>query len=129
MRVNIFLGTGKTFCYRAIYHLARARKLNVVNMASTGIAATLLSEGKTVHKAFSLPVPLYSDSASGIDPARCPAEIRNASVFIFDEAPMAQKYALQAVDNLLRKVRARQHPRFEDLPFGGLIMLCGGDFR
>jgi len=112
-----------------MYHLARARKFNVVNMASTGIAATLLSEGKTVHKAFSLPVPLYSDSVSGIDPAKCPAEIRNATVFIFDEAPMAQKYALEAVDIFLRKVRARQHPSFADVPFGGLIMFCGGDFR
>lgn len=101
----------------------------MVNMASTGIAATLLSEGKTVHKAFSLPVPLYSDSVSGIDPAKCPAEIRNASIFIFDEAPMAQKYALQAMDTLLRQVRARQHPSFGEIPFGGLIVLCGGDFR
>ena len=98
-------------------------------MASTGIAATLLIEGKTVHKTFSLPVPLYTDSASGMDPAKCPAEIRNASIFIFDEAPMAQKYALQAVDTFLRQVRARQHPAFGDVPFGGLIMLCGGDFR
>lgn len=98
-------------------------------MASTGIAATLLIEGRTVHKAFSLPVPLYSDSVSGIDPARCPAEIRNASIFIFDEASMAVKYTFQAMDTLLRQVRGRLHPVFEDIPFGGLIVLCGGDFR
>lgn len=124
-----YLGTGKTYCYRTIYHLARAKRLTVINMASTGIAATLLDQGKTVHKAFQLPVPMYEDSESKIEPTRCPAEIRDASVFIIDEAPMAQRYIFEAMDRLLRKVHGRRHPDLEDVPFGGAVVLCGGDFR
>jgi len=35
-------------------------------LAFTGIAAMLLSAGKTVHKTFGLPIPLFSDSTSAI---------------------------------------------------------------
>lgn len=35
-------------------------------MAFIGITATLLPSGKTVHKVFNLPVPLYSDLSSNI---------------------------------------------------------------
>jgi len=35
-------------------------------MAFTGIAATLSPTGKTVHKIFGLPVPLFTDSSSAI---------------------------------------------------------------
>ena len=35
-------------------------------MAFTGIAATLLPKGMTVHKVLGFPVPLLSDSSSNI---------------------------------------------------------------
>jgi len=35
-------------------------------MAFTGIAATLLPNGKTIHKVFGLSVPLFADSTSNI---------------------------------------------------------------
>jgi len=59
-------GTGKTFIYTTIYHLARIRNKHMCTMAFTGIAATLLPMGKTVHKLFGLPVPLLADSSSAI---------------------------------------------------------------
>lgn len=49
-----------------IYHLAKIRNKHVYTMAFTDIAATLLPAGKTIHKAFGLPVLLFADSSSSI---------------------------------------------------------------
>lgn len=59
-------GSGKTFIYTIIYHLAKIRNKCICIMAFTGIAATLLPDGKTVQKIFGLPVPLFADSSSAI---------------------------------------------------------------
>jgi len=53
-------GSGKTFIYTTIYHLAKIQNKRICTMAFTGIAATLLPAGKTVHKTFGLPVPLFA---------------------------------------------------------------------
>ncbi|KYN18615.1 hypothetical protein ALC57_09070, partial [Trachymyrmex cornetzi] len=55
-------GSGKTFIYTTICHLAKIRNKHICTMAFTGIAATLLPAGKTVHKTFGLSVPLFADS-------------------------------------------------------------------
>lgn len=57
---------GKTFTYKTIYYLAKIRNKYVCMMAFTDIAATLLPTGRTVHKTFGLPVPLFIDSSSNI---------------------------------------------------------------
>lgn len=58
--INSVSALGKSYTYRCIYHALRAYGFNVVVMASTGAAATLLPTGSTVHQAAGLPVPLYS---------------------------------------------------------------------
>ena len=93
-------------------------------MAFTGIAAILLPCGKTVHKTFGMPVPLFSDSVSNIKNQSKDAQyLRKVNIFIWDEAPMAPRYALELIDRTLRDFMNN------DLPFGGKIMLLGGDFR
>ena len=49
--------------------------------------------------------------------------LRRASLILWDEAPMAPKQAVQAVDDLLRDLMGN------DLPFGGKVIVLGGDFR
>ncbi|CAF4158356.1 unnamed protein product [Rotaria sordida] len=73
----------------------------VMTVACTGIAASLLPEGRTVHSRFKLPVPILEISTS---------------------TPIAPSYALNAVDILLRDIMNI------DTPFGGKIMILGGDF-
>jgi hypothetical protein len=94
-------------------------------MAWSGIAATLLLQGQTVHSVFKLPMHCeYQDVACNIKPDSKYAELlRNTAVFIIDEASMVPKYALQAIDKLLQEI----HESTE--PFGGAVMLLGGDFR
>ncbi|XP_036147086.1 ATP-dependent DNA helicase PIF1-like [Monomorium pharaonis] len=117
-------GSGKTFIYTTIYHLARIRNKHVCTMAFKGIAATLLPTGKTVHKTFGLPVPLFADSSSAIKIQTKEAQyLKETDIFIWDEAPMAPRYALEIMDRTLRDIMNN------DFPFGGKIVLLSGDFR
>ncbi len=60
-------GTGKSFLFHVMHSKLTLMGKIVKNIASTGIAATLLENGMTAHKAFALSVPLDSDSDSRID--------------------------------------------------------------
>ena len=79
-------------------------KRKVCTMAFTGIAGTLLPSGKTVYETFGLPVPLFSDLSSNIKLQSKEAEsLQNVDLFIWDEAPMAPRYALEIVDKTLKE--------------------------
>jgi len=117
-------GSGKTFTYTTIYYLAKIRNKRVCMMAFTGIAATLLPAGKTVHKTFGLPVPLFADSSSAIKVQSKEAQyLFETDIFIWDEAPMAPRYALEIMDRTLRDIMNN------DLQKKKKIVLLGGDFR
>ncbi|XP_057322519.1 uncharacterized protein LOC130665907 [Microplitis mediator] len=117
-------GSGKTFIYTTLCHIMRNMNKNVCTMAYTGIAATLLPNRKTVHKTFGLPVPMFSDSSSHIVPNSSQGKyLKDVDVFIWDEAPMSPRYALEIIDRTLRHIMSN------DIPFGGKLMILGGDFR
>ena len=54
---------------------------------------------------------------------------RKADLLIWDEAPNAPLAAIDAVDRCLRDILAGTQHRNAKLPFGGLTVLLGGDFR
>lgn len=96
-------GSGKTFIYSTLHNLLSSEKIQVCSMAFTGIAATLLPNGKTVHKTFGLPVPMFADSSSNIKAQSKEGQyLRETKVFIWDEAPMAPRYALEIMDRTLQ---------------------------
>ncbi|XP_011858924.1 PREDICTED: uncharacterized protein LOC105556440 [Vollenhovia emeryi] len=79
--------------------------------------AMLLPAGKTVHKTFGLPVPLFADSPSNIKIQSKEAQyLKETDIFIWDEAPMAPRYALEIMDRTLRDIMNN------DLPFSGKIV-------
>ena len=86
-------------------------------MAFTGIAATLLPKGMTVHSLvllLGLSVLLLSDSSSNIAvQSRKGQFLRQTDVFIWDEAPMAPRYALEIMDRTFKDIMSN------DLLFGG----------
>ena len=93
-------GTGKTYLYKTIMYIGRSRNEIVLPFATTGIAATLLPEGRTVHSGFRLPVPLDKTSVSRITETLPEAtKIRNAILIIIDEITMLPKYGLQCFDS------------------------------
>nr|GEW19048.1 ATP-dependent DNA helicase PIF1-like [Tanacetum cinerariifolium] len=48
---------------------------------------------------------------------------------IWDEAPMKQKYAFEALDKMLKDMLGYKNPQKRNQLFGGLTVLLGGDFQ
>lgn len=93
------------------------------NVAWTGIAANLLPDGRTVSSAFRLVVQDNSRSSSMKRQSREAQALSRTDVIIRDEAPMAPKTSLETIDMLLQDIMQN------NIPFGGEIMMLGGDFR
>lgn len=117
-------GTGKTFVYSTLLHTIRAKGDSVIPVASTGIAATLLIGGRTAHSIFKIPIEINSTSTCNIKPNTKEADkLLKAKLIVWDEAPMTHIHAFIAVDRLLRDLTKSEKP------FGGKVILLGGDFR
>jgi len=116
--------TGKIFLYRALMANLRNRGKIVLATASSGIAATLLPGGRTAHSRFNLPFDVQPNSFCNITKQQDLAKlIRAAAAIIWDEAPMTNRFCLEALDRSLKDVLGC------DAPFGGKVMIMGGDFR
>ncbi|KAL3118842.1 hypothetical protein niasHT_008189 [Heterodera trifolii] len=114
-------GTGKTHVNKTIVHMLRGQKKKVCTMAFTGIAATLLPAGRTLHNRFGLTLDM---SNSSISPrSRAWQELKETDLFICDEAPMINKRAMRTLDEKLREIMKNR------IAFGGKVMLWTGDFR
>ncbi|GAN11810.1 ATP-dependent DNA helicase PIF1-like, partial [Mucor ambiguus] len=55
--------------------------------------------------------------------------LKDAKIIIWDEAPMTHKNAFQAVDRSLRDLMSSVHLSYAGKPFGGKVVVLGGDFR
>lgn len=117
-------GSGKTTTYNILHRYCKSILAKVATCAWTGIAATLLAGGRTVHNLFKLPVPILETSVCHVAPTSVHAAyLRQVDLFIVDEASMVPVHALTAIDRMLRDVMDI------DVPFGGKLFLLGGDFR
>ncbi|GAU36985.1 hypothetical protein TSUD_150210 [Trifolium subterraneum] len=96
--------------------------------ASSGIASLLLPGGRTAHSKFKIPVPTlekatcdihYNDDRAGL--------LRETKLIIWDEAPMAHRFCFEALDTTLKDVMSEYNN--SDKPFGGKVIVFGGDFR
>ena len=116
-------GTGKTFLYTALINALRGNKKRVLAVAWTGIAAILLPNGVTCHTAFRFPLDIREDSTCHMSKPEKKL-LLNTDVIIWDEAPMAPRYALEIVDRVLRDITKK-----DNIPFGGKVLILGGDFR
>ncbi|XP_042757993.2 uncharacterized protein LOC111895117 [Lactuca sativa] len=117
-------GTGKTFLYKALLANIRAHGLIALATATSGVAANNMPGGRTAHSRFGIPLNLDNNSMCKITKQSGKAQIlREAKVIIWDEAAMAKRQAVEAVDRTMQDIID------EKLPFGGKIMVMGGDFR
>ncbi|XP_057739750.1 uncharacterized protein LOC130956782 [Arachis stenosperma] len=125
-----FGGTGKTFLYRLLSAILRSQRRIVINVASSGIASLLLPGGKTAHSMFGIPIELNEDTICRIPKDSPKADlIRLAELIIWDEAPMTNKLAFETLDRSFRDIMTSISVSNKDLPFGGKIIILGGDFR
>nr|XP_047146316.1 ATP-dependent DNA helicase pif1-like [Hydra vulgaris] len=117
-------GSGKTFTYNYLIAEMSSRGVKSATAAWTGIAATLLTNGSTLHGLFKLPVPILDNSTCNVTPNSIQGQfLRQVSLFMLDETSMIPKHALNAIDRLLKDVCNN------NFPFGGKVILFGGDFR
>jgi hypothetical protein len=117
-------GTGKTFVFHALLAKVRSQGKIALAVASSGIAAILLPGGATAHSTLKIPLSLGEDSVCFIDvQGPVAALLRQTDVILWDEFPMISRYAVEAVDCSLQDVMR------SEVPFGGIPMIFGGDFR
>ncbi|CAN1247127.1 ATP-dependent DNA helicase PIF1, partial [Linum grandiflorum] len=98
-------GTGKTFLWQVISVKLRSEKKVVICVATAGIAALLMTGGRTAHSRFHIPIDVHSASTCHIEQGSELAELlENTSLIIWDEAPMAHKHCIESLDRSLRDI-------------------------
>ena len=117
-------GSGKSYLLNTIINYMESNSISITAVAWTGIAATLLKGGKTVHTAFKFSLDIDEKTTSGIKPnSEKGRKLKEIKVLIWDEITMASKSAFQAVDKFLKDLLDN------DEPFGGIVVILAGDFR
>ncbi|XP_048622956.1 uncharacterized protein LOC106441802 [Brassica napus] len=117
-----FGGTGKTFLWKLLSAAIRSKGDIVLNVASSGIASLLLPGGRTAHSRFGIPLNPDEFSscvlAHGTNQANL---VKEASLIIWDEAPMMNKHCFEALDRSLTDIVGKHRNK----PFGGKVIVFG----
>jgi hypothetical protein len=117
-------GTGKTHVYNTLCYALRAEGIIVLCVASSGIAALLLLGGRTSHSTFKIPITLWEGILCNVKKGTMLAELlEKVRLIIWDEVPMQDRRAQEAVDKTMQDIR--NDPR----PYGGTTVVYGGDFQ
>ncbi|KAG5630680.1 hypothetical protein H5410_002397 [Solanum commersonii] len=92
--------------------------------ATNGVAATILPGGRTTHSRFGIPLQADEIAMTNMSKQGGRAKlIRQEKLIIWDEAPMAKRHIIETVDRSFRDIMD------SDIPFGGKVMVFGGDFH
>ena len=120
-------GCGKTFVLNGLLAAVRSMEAGgcpALAMATTGIAADLLTLGRTFHSRMKAPLTPAEDSIFNITAQSTLAElIKQARLLLIDEATMLHRYQLEAMDRTLQDLLS------DDRPFGGKVLVLSGDYR
>lgn len=126
--INVFLtgaaGSGKTYLINRFIDFCHAHALPLAITASTGIAATHIG-GMTLHSWSGMGIrdDLSDDDIEDLISREYLAKrYARTSVLIIDEVSMLSGHFLANLDRLLRAARVSSRP------FGGMQIVCVGDF-
>jgi len=98
-------GTGKTYLWNTLISKFRSEKHMVLAVASSGIASLLLPGGKTAHSVFKIPLQADETSVCYFDKRSEHADlIRKTRLIVWDEAPMMNRLAFEAVHRHLQDI-------------------------
>ncbi|KFM61915.1 hypothetical protein X975_01480, partial [Stegodyphus mimosarum] len=108
--------------------LPRSRKDQkiAVTVASSGIAATLLNSGRTVHYVLKLPLILAQEDSPicNFSKNNCRSRmLRQCKLLVWDESTMSHKTAIEALNRTLQDLRDST-----DI-IEGMVVLLADDFR
>lgn len=85
-------GTGKTFLYRAILAQVRSQRKIAIATASSGVAASILPNGRTAHSRFKIPITKEARLCCKVGKQTSLATLsKQTALIIWDEASMANK--------------------------------------
>ncbi|KAG5539260.1 hypothetical protein RHGRI_019723 [Rhododendron griersonianum] len=117
-------GTGKTFLYLALLATIRSDRSIALATATSGVAASILPNGRTAHLRFEIPLNRDGKLSCNVGKQTGLAKLLKAtSLIIWDEASMAKRQSIEALDNLLKDITE------VDSLFGGKVVVLGGGFR
>lgn len=118
-------GRGKTYLVECLAWRLRSRGEIVLITGTTALSVIGYDRGRTAHSTFGIPVrEINAEFSCRIHPGSGQAKlICAAKLIIWDELPMANRAAVEAVDILLRQLKDNARP------FGGALFLGVGDFR
>jgi len=117
-------GSGKTYTINRYVRYLRSKSINVAITASTGIAATHVG-GMTIHSWSGIGISKSFSKEELRDLAknsRTANRIIKTSVLVIDEISMLDASTFNLIDLVCRMLRKK------DEPFGGLQVVCVGDF-
>jgi hypothetical protein len=117
-------GTGKTFLLNTILATIRSEEEIAIAVASSGIAATLLAKGRTVHSRFKVPINILPTSTCNIGAKTGTAKlIQQSRLTVWDEAAMSHRHVLEAINRTLKDLMKT------NAVMGEIVTLLAGDFR
>ncbi|KAF1868073.1 hypothetical protein Lal_00034015 [Lupinus albus] len=121
-------GTSQTHMWRTLTYALRSQKQIVLIVASSGIASLLLQGGRTTHSKFKISVPSLENSIWNIHQgSELAGLLKQTKLFIWDEAPISQKFCFEAHDKSLGDIMGTTTN--DSIIFGGKVVVFGGDFR
>ena len=119
-------GRGKTFVTNVIASRLRLKKLIVAICSPSAKGAIQYMGALTSHKTFGIPI-FDGEPTAPLQPLftknhRNARFLFLANLIVIDEAPMMHSCAFDMIDRFLREIMG------VDVPFGGKVVLCSGDF-
>ncbi|XP_077232617.1 ATP-dependent DNA helicase PIF1-like [Tasmannia lanceolata] len=109
---------------KALLAQIRASNRIAIATATSGVAASISPGGRTAHSRFQIPLDGKENTICKFTKQSSTAKLlMEATIIIWDEAPMSKKYAIDTLDRSLRDIME------SSLPFGGKVIVFGGDFR
>ena len=112
------------FLFFALLAIIRSRQWIDIATTTLGVASSIMVGGRTSHSRFKMPINVDDSSLCNISKQSGTIElIRRAKLIIWDEAPMATRWAIETINRTLKDIMD------SPLLFGGKVIILGGDFR
>ena len=106
-----------------MFSYCQAHNKIALSTATSGIATTLLKNGRTAQSRFHLPINTQENCTWNVSPTSEEAKLyRKAKLIVWDEITMVHRHLIEALDTGLRDITKNA------TPFGGKIIVFAGDF-
>ncbi|XP_071740770.1 uncharacterized protein [Rutidosis leptorrhynchoides] len=122
--------SGERYYLRMLLNIVKGPRTFEEIRTVDGITSLLLPGDRTTHSRFVIPLELMENSTCRIkQQTHLASLIQETRLMIWDEAPMTQRFAFEAIDKTLRDILGAKDDRNISKIFGGMPVLLGGDFR